>query len=242
MKSLTSFLGLFLILFSSLCGASEKSTLSRVDVDVFDAESVRRGAGIYANYCMGCHSLGQIRYSRIQKDLELSEATMRAEFMLGAVKIHDTIKTAMTREDGDVMFGVSPPDLSLVARSRGVDWVYSYLKGFYKDPARPLGVNNLVAENIAMPNVLWALQGVQEPIKTQEHGESIITGVKQVKAGSQSAEAFDQTVTDLVTFLAYVAEPSQLQRLPLGKYVLFFLLVLTVVFYKLKKEYWKNLH
>jgi ubiquinol-cytochrome c reductase cytochrome c1 subunit len=162
--------------------------------------------------------------------------------MFGDVKIHDTIRTALNPQDGEIMFGVAPPDLSLVARSRGADWLYAYLKGFYADASRPLGVNNLVAENIAMPNVLWELQGIQEPVKSKEHGEEVITGLKLVKPGSQTAESFDKTVRDLVTFLAYVAEPSQLQRLPLGKYVLFFLIVLTIVFYRLKKEYWKNLH
>jgi len=242
MKPLSYLLGLLLTLFSSLCGASGQAGLSHVDVDVFDGNSVRRGAAVYANYCMGCHSLGQMRYSRIQKDLNLSESTMRSEFMLGSVKIHDLIKSSMSAEDGESMFGVAPPDLSLVARSRGTDWIYSYLKGFYLDPGRPLGVNNRVANNIAMPNVFWALQGEQQAVWGKEHGEAVITGLKLVKPGSLSSDAFDASVTDLVTFLAYVAEPSQLQRLPMGKFVLFFLLVLTVVFYRLKKEYWKDLH
>jgi len=242
MKNLTAFLILCLALFSAGGHASETAGLSSVKIDVFDLDAIQRGAGVYANYCVGCHSLGQMRYSRIQKDLDLSEAGMRKTFMLGDAKLHDSLKTALSPADGETMFGVAPPDLSLVARSRGVDWVYSYLKGFYVDPSRPLGVNNRVAENIAMPNVLWGLQGIQEPVRSELHGASVITGLKLVKPGSQSVSEFDQTVRDLVTFLAYVAEPSQLQRLPLGKYVLFFLLILIVVFRRLKKEYWKELH
>lgn len=242
MKNLTAFLILCLALFSAGGHASETAGLSSVKIDVFDLDAIQRGAGVYANYCAGCHSLGQMRYSRIQKDLDLSEAGMRKTFMLGDAKLHDSLKTALSPADGQTMFGVAPPDLSLVARSKGVDWVYSYLKGFYVDPSRPLGVNNRVAENIAMPNVLWGLQGIQEPVRSELHGESVITGLKLVKPGSQSVSEFDQTVRDLVTFLAYVAEPSQLQRLPLGKYVLFFLLILIVVFRRLKKEYWKELH
>jgi ubiquinol-cytochrome c reductase cytochrome c1 subunit len=242
MKKIMAFLALILVALSAPGQASESAGLSPVELDVFDLAAVRRGATVYANYCSGCHSLSRIRYSRILKDLNLTETDMRNEFMLGDVRIHDTLKSALSPVDGESMFGVAPPDLSLIARSRGVDWVYAYLKGFYADPSRPLGVNNIVAENIAMPNVFWGLQGIQEPIRSQVHGESVVTGLKLVKPGSQTVTAFDQTVRDLLTFLAYVAEPAQLQRLPLGKYVLFVLLVLTVVFYRLKKEYWKELH
>lgn len=242
MKNITTLLILFLVLFSSLAGSSETSGLPPAHIDVFDSKSVQRGAVVYANYCSGCHSLSQIRYSRIQKDWEWQEKAMREQFMLGDVKIHDSLTTSLNAQDGESMFGVAPPDLSLVARSRGVDWLYAYLKGFYIDPTRPLGVNNIVAENIAMPNVFWALQGLQEPITVKGSGEAHTTGLKLVKPGSLSVAAFDQTVRDLITFLAYVAEPSQLQRLPLGKYVLFFLLILIVAFQRLKKEYWKDLH
>jgi ubiquinol-cytochrome c reductase cytochrome c1 subunit len=234
-------LGILLILLSCSGNASQTTHLSRVDVDVFDFESVRRGAGLYANYCMGCHSLRQMRYSRIAKDLDLSEETMRREFMFGDAKVHDYIRSSMTPQDGEAAFGVAPPDLSLMARARGPDWIFSYLKGFYLDPSRPFGVNNLVAENVAMPNVLWELQGTQEPVLKREKGANVVAGVKLVKEGSMSRKAFDRALTDLVNFLAYVAEPARLERLPLGKYVIVFLIVLTFFLYKLKKEYWKKI-
>ncbi|HYE36110.1 cytochrome c1 [Methylocaldum sp.] len=235
--------GIALLLFSFAASAVDPvKPLEDADVDVFDSDSVRRGAGFFANYCMGCHSIKQIRYSRIAKDFELSEDTMRREFMFGKVKVHDYLETAMSKADGESAFGVAPPDLSLVIRARGADWVYSYLKGFYVDPKRPLGTNNLVSPDVAMPNVLWALQGLQEPVIKKIDGTDTVVDVRLVKKGQMSPKEFDQVLTDMVNFLAYVSEPSKLQRLPLGKYVIFFLVVLAVIMYRLKKEYWKKIH
>jgi ubiquinol-cytochrome c reductase cytochrome c1 subunit len=235
--------GIALLLFSLAASATEPvKPLEDADVDIFDTESVRRGAGFFSNYCMGCHSVKLIRYSRIGKDLGLDEDAMRREFMFGNVKIHDYLETAMSKSDGENAFGVAPPDLSLVVRARGADWVYSYLKGFYVDPKRPFGVNNVVSPDVAMPNVLWALQGVQEPVIKKVSGVDTVVDVRLVKKGEMSPKEFDQAVTDIVNFLAYVAEPSKLQRLPLGKYVLFFLVVLAIIMYRLKKEYWKDVH
>jgi ubiquinol-cytochrome c reductase cytochrome c1 subunit len=235
--------GIVLLLFSLAASATEPvKPLEDVDVDIFDTDSVRRGARFFSNYCMGCHSAKLIRYSRIGKDLDLDEDTMRREFMFGNVKIHDDLETSMSKADGENAFGVAPPDLSLVVRARGADWVYSYLKGFYVDPKRPFGVNNVISPDVAMPNVLWALQGVQEPVIKKVGGEDRVVDARLVKKGDMSPREFDQAVTDIVNFLAYVAEPSKLQRLPLGKYVLFFLVVLAVIMYRLKKEYWKDVH
>lgn len=235
--------GIALLLFSFAASAVDPvKPLLDTDVDIFDTDSVRRGAGFFANYCMGCHSAKQIRYSRIAKDLELSEDTMRREFMFGNVKIHDYLETAMSKEDGENAFGVAPPDLSLVVRAKGGDWVYSYLKGFYTDPKRPFGVNNLVSPDVAMPNVLWELQGTQEPVIKKINGADAVIDVRLVKKGEMPPKEFDQALTDIVNFLAYVSEPSKLQRLPLGKYVILFLVVLAVIMYRLKKEYWKNIH
>jgi ubiquinol-cytochrome c reductase cytochrome c1 subunit len=235
--------GIALLLFSFAVSAAESvKPLEDADVDIFDSDSVRRGAGFFANYCMGCHSVKQIRYSRIAKDLELSEDTMRREFMFGDAKIHDYFETSMSKADGENAFGVAPPDLSLVVRAKGADWVYSYLKGFYTDPKRPFGVNNLFSPDVAMPNVLWELQGTQEPVIKKVAGVDTVVDVRLVKKGEMSPKEFDQALTDIVNFLAYVSEPSKLQRLPLGKYVIFFLVVLAVIMYRLKKEYWKKIH
>ena len=238
---------LILCAVSFACMGSESAKpLEKARVDIFDSESVRRGASYFASYCLGCHSIKQIRYSRIGTDVQMSddprvrEELMRKEFMFGDAKIHDNVRTAMAAADSEVMFGVVPPDLSLVIRARGADWVYSYLKGFYIDPARPFGVNNTVVSNVAMPNVLWELQGAQEPVLGTRDGKDVVVDVRLAESGLLSAREFDQYITDIVNFLAYVAEPSKLERLPLGKYVIAFLIFLTVILYKLKKEYWKD--
>jgi ubiquinol-cytochrome c reductase cytochrome c1 subunit len=235
-------LAIFLCVFSLACSSAETTRpLRHVSVDIFDADSVRRGAGYFANYCLGCHGIRQTRYSRIGKDLKLSEEAARGEFMFGDVKIHDYVRTAMAPKDAETAFGVVPPDLSLIVRARGADWIYSYLMGFYADPKRPFGVNNIVAPNVAMPNVLWELQGTQEPVTSVVKSVSEVVDVRLAEPGRMSAKEFDRAVTDIVNFLAYVAEPSKLERLPLGKYVILFLIILTVILYKLKKEYWKDL-
>lgn len=224
-----------------VCKAESGPSIEHADVDVFDQLSVLRGAGYYAKYCLGCHGLKQIRYSRIAKDLKVNESQLRETFLFGDAKIHDSVNTAMTAESAAISFGVAPPDLSLVIRARGADWVYSYLKAFYADPKRPFGVNNVLVPNVAMPNVLWELQGPQDAIVETVDGKPTVVGVKSAGKGKMNEWQFDHAVSDLVNFLAYVAEPSALQRLPLGKYVIVFLLFLTYIFYRLKKEYWKDI-
>lgn len=237
----TFFVALFcLVSWSSLSVASEQP-LQHTSVDVFDQLSVIRGAGYFADYCMGCHGIKQIRYSRVMKDLKLSESKLRETLLFGDLKVHQNIEASMSAQQGEAIFGVEPPDLSLVVRSRGADWVYTYLKSFYVDEKRPYGVNNTVLPNAAMPNVLWALQGEQYPKVHREHGEDKVVGVELVQKGQLNPAQFDRVVGDIVNFLAYVGEPSQLQRVPLGKYVIAFLLFLTFIFYKLKKEYWKDI-
>lgn len=232
-----------LLLSAASLGARAESGvgLEHADVDVFDQLSVIRGAGHFANYCLGCHGLKQIRYSRIAKDLHVSEDKLREFFLHGDAKIHEPVHTAMRAEDAKLAFGVEPPDLSLIVRARGADWVYSYLKGFYEDSGRPFGVNNLVAPNVAMPNPLWQLQGPQAPEMGRVDGKLEVVGVKRTGPGAMSPREFDRALNDLVSFLAYVGEPSALQRIPLGKYVIAFMLLLTYIFYRLKKEYWKDI-
>lgn len=222
-------------------GAVSIKPMDKVDVDVFDLKSVERGAGYFVNYCTGCHSVRHLRYSRIGKDLGLKEEQMRADFMLAGAKLQDSLLTAMEKDDAETWFGVAPPDLSLVARARGDDWLYSYLKGFYSDPSRSTGVNNVVFEETAMPNVLWDLQGTQAPVLGKQDGSEVITGLRLVHPGKLSPQQFDQAMKDLVTFLVYASEPGQYERLRLGKYVLFALIILAFIFYKLKKEYWKDI-
>ena len=233
-----------LLLLGCFSGAAEASgkALESADIDVFDQASLRRGAALYADYCMGCHSLRQIRYSRIAKDTGMTAEELQNTLMYGEAKPQDYVNTSYHKNDAEAVFGIAPPDLSLVVRARGKDWVYSYLKGFYVDPKKPWGVNNLVVDSIAMPNVLWSLQGIQEPVIHKTDGVDEVVELRLAEPGKLAPEQFDAALNDLVGFLAYVAEPAQLERLPLGKYVLLFLIALTVILYKLKKEYWKDVH
>lgn len=218
--------------------------LQKADVDVFDLQSVRRGAAYFVDYCMGCHSIKHLRYSRLARDLKVTEADLRKNVMPDGAKIHESMLTAMDGDDALKWFGVVPPDLTLVARARGANWLYSYLKGFYIDesPTRSTGVNNLYFKDVAMPNVFWDLQGLQKPVFKNQGGSNIIESLQLISKGKLSEKEFNQTMSDLVTFLVYAAEPAQYSRLSLGKYVIFVLVILTVILFKLKKEYWKDIN
>ena len=231
---------LLLCTLSLVCRAESGIKLEHADADIFDQLSVIRGAGYFADYCLGCHGLKQIRYSRISKDLRVSEPKLRDLILFGDTKIHESVHTAMSEKTAETAFGVVPPDLSLITRSRGADWVYSYLRGFYDDQKRPFGVNNIIAPNVAMPNPLWPLQGPQKPVLDRVDGKLEIVGVEPVSRGTMTPAEFDKAVNDIVNFLAYVAEPSALQRVPMGKFVIVFMLILTYLCYLLKKEYWKD--
>ena len=156
--------------------------------------------------------------------------------------IYDQMHSAMNGHDAEKWFGTTPPDLSLIARSRGADWLYSYLKGFYADKSKPTGVNNLVFKDVAMPNVFWQQQGTQTAVIKNIDGHDVVAELKLEQPGQMSPKEFDHMVNDLVNFLVYVGEPVQLERQAMGKYVLFFLLMIIALAYLLKKEYWKDVH
>lgn len=216
--------------------------LDSADVDLSDTLSLERGAKYYVTYCLGCHSAKHIRYKRIALDLKLDEnQVLNVVAPLGA-GIYDQMHSAMNTRDSEKWFGTTPPDLSLIARSRGADWLYSYLRSFYTDPSKPLGVNNAVFKDVGMPNVFWQLQGTQAAVTHKIDGQEMITDLKLEHPGQMSPKEFDKMVNDLVNFLVYVGEPVQLERQQMGKYVLFFLLMFTVLAYLLKKEYWKDNH
>jgi ubiquinol-cytochrome c reductase cytochrome c1 subunit len=185
-----------------------------------------------------------MRYNRIAKDLEIPEDEVAKTMLFTGAKIGDVMKIAMDPKDAKRWFGVTPPDLSVVTRSRGEDWIYTYLRSFYKDESRPWGVNNAVFKDVAMPHVLWELQGLQEAnketIKSKEGVEhTVITGFSLIEKGELTPEEFNNAVRDIVTFLAYVGEPTKTTRLSLGWWVLGFLVVYFVLMFLLKKEYWK---
>jgi ubiquinol-cytochrome c reductase cytochrome c1 subunit len=233
--------------FSGVMAAGGGVALEDADVDIHNKSSLQRGAKYFVNYCMGCHSLNFSRYNRVALDLGLTDDQVANNLIFtrtnGApTKVGELMKNGMTSQYGEEAFGAAPPDLSLVGRSRGGDWIYSFLKAFYIDPSRPLGVNNTVFENAGMPHVLWELQGWQEAeIHDDGHGH-VTKELKLVEKGSISPAEYNQVVHDLTNFLVYVSEPAQLHRKSIGIWVMLFLGLFAVVAYFLKKEYWKDVH
>ena len=221
--------------------------LEKAPIDLHNKASLQKGAKLFVNYCMGCHSLEHQRYNRLARDIGLTEDQVRENLIFTGAKVGDTMKNAMPKAEAKQWFGVVPPDLTLIARSRGVDYLYTYLLTFYQDATRPFGVNNAAFPNAGMPHVLWELQGMQKPVYAVHkdaagHETKTIKGFDLVQPGSMSPPEFRQAMVDLVNFLAYVGEPIQLERQRIGIWVLLFLGLLCVVFYLLKKEYWKDVH
>jgi len=190
--------------------------LDHANTDISDTASLQNGAKLFMNYCSGCHAIGFMRYNRIAKDLNLTDSLVAEHLMFAGEKPGETITTAMPKEDAANWFGGPPPDLSLVARAKGTDWIYTYLRSFYEDESKVFGVNNKVLLNASMPDVLWSL-----------------------KEGRPETD-FNQDVRDITNFLDYVGEPAKLIRTSLGVWVLLFLGVLFILTYLLKKEYWKD--
>lgn len=215
--------------------------LDDADIDVTDTASLQRGAKYFVNYCTGCHSLKFQRYNRMASDLGLSADEVKANLMFTTDNIGDTMNIAMDPKDAEKWFGVTPPDLSVTARSRGVDWIYTYLRSFYADEKRPFGVNNTVFPDVGMPNVLWQLQGTQKAVHKEVDGVKV-TELELDAPGTLSAEEFDGVARDLTAFLSYVGEPIQAKRRAMGKWVLMFIGIFFVLAYLLKKEYWKDIH
>jgi ubiquinol-cytochrome c reductase cytochrome c1 subunit len=215
--------------------------LDKAPVNLADQESLQRGARMFVNHCLNCHSAGSMRYSRLQ-DLGLTEDQIKDNLMFAAEKPGETMKVGMTKSDGKTWFGATPPDLSVIARSRGADWLYTYLRGFYRDETRATGWNNTVFDKVGMPHVLWSLQGEMVPVMKKEGEHEVIERLELVKPGSVTLAEYDAMVGDLVNYLVWMGEPAQLQRKQLGLIVLAFLAVFFVVAYYLKKEFWKDIH
>lgn len=246
LKLKITLLSLLLLLPVSVSAAAGDA-LYQIEVDTSDVHSLQRGARIYVNYCMGCHSAAYMRYNRLGNDLGISLDTLKENFMFGSDKPGDTMNIAMKLSDGEKFFGVAPPDLSVIARSRGADWLYSYFMTFYLDPARPFGVNNLQFRDVAMPHVLWELQGFQKPVyKSVDNADGkvkrVIDQLELDSHGKQSPEEYRNTVYDLVNFLVYLSEPAKFQRQKIGIWVIIYLLSFLVIAWMLKKEYWKDVH
>ncbi len=224
--------------------AEEGATLPNAGTDLGDQASLQRGAKLYMNYCSGCHSLKYLRYSRMAEDLGLSEDDVQANLNFIGAKPGEQVRVAMTEADGTQFFGKMPPDLSVIARVRGSDWISAYLKSFYLDEARPVGWNNTVFPNASMPNPLWEMQGLQhaEFGAADAGGERPVQKLVLAQPGSQTPAQFDQTVRDITAFLEYAGEPAALKRQSMGVWVVLFLAFFTFLAWLLKKEYWRDVH
>ncbi|MDF2178455.1 cytochrome c1 [Aliiglaciecola sp. CAU 1673] len=245
MKRLVVLLGLLLPSLAMAAGGSNVH-LDHAAIDRTDKASLQRGAALYMNYCMGCHQTQYQRYQRTFEDLGIPLELGQENLQFSGEKVGEYMRNAMPTASAAKWFGAAPPDLTLVARVRGADWIYTYLRSFYVDDSRPFGVNNKVFPEVGMPHVLQELQGVPR----ETHEERMIDGeMQQVYAGIQSdgsgmlsPEEYDQAVLDLVNYLVYLGEPSRLEAESIGRWAIIFVLVLFVFVYLLKKEYWRDVH
>lgn len=232
---------LLLLWWPPVVGADQASSkLQRAEIDVSDTAALQDGAQTFVSYCMGCHGARFQRYQKVADDLGIPYEQMLETLVPADASIGDHMTTRLQPADALTWFGAEVPDLTLVARVRGADWLYGYLRGFYADPSRPLGVNNIVYPNVNMPNVLEGLQGRQVRDCQVQAAQpcdrlSVLPGT-----GSLDAQRFDEKVRNLVTFLAYSAEPVKSQSRRIGAYVLLYLALLIILAYLLKREYWKD--
>jgi ubiquinol-cytochrome c reductase cytochrome c1 subunit len=217
--------------FASSAGVA----LDRAPVNLHDKLSLQRGAQIFVNHCLNCHSASAMRYSKLT-DIGLNEGQIRDNLMFATDKVGDPMTTTLDPKEGKAWFGVMPPDLSLVSRSRGADWLYTYLRGFYRDPAAKSGWNNTVFPNVGMPHVLWEYQGSQ----VLQHADKGAAKLALGEPGKLAAAEYDKYVGDLVNYMVYMGEPARAKRVQIGIVVMFFLAIFFVITVLLKKEYWKD--
>jgi ubiquinol-cytochrome c reductase cytochrome c1 subunit len=216
-----------------------------------DLPALQNGARLFANYCLNCHSAAFMRYNRLA-DIGLTQEQIKDNLVFGDAKVGENMKAAIDPKDAKEWFGGNPPDLTLIARSRsghggtGADYLYTYLRTYYRDPSKATGWNNLAFPNVGMPHALWELQGAREPQFTTQmvhgHEAKVFTGWKQVSPGTLTPLQYDEAVGDLVGYLQWMAEPTQNSRVRIGVWVLLFLGVFTVIAWRLNAAFWKNIH
>lgn len=216
-----------------------------------DDAALQNGAKLFVNYCLNCHAASYVRYNRLN-DIGLSNEQIKANLLFATDKVGETMKISLDPKQAKQWFGVVPPDLSVIARSRsaagqgsGADYLYTYLRTYYRDESKATGWNNLAYPNVAMPHVLWELQGERKPtfIKATEHGKAVevFNGWEATKAGTLDARSYDSAMADLVAFLQWAGEPAQKTRQQLGAWVLLFLAIFTVIAWRLNAAYWKDI-
>ncbi len=209
--------------------------------DPDNIDSLRRGARNFMNYCAGCHSAKYVRFNTLGRGLDLSEEQLVENLMFNAEKTFETIEANMPQADAARWFGQAPPDLSLMARARGTDYIYNFLRGFYLDPDSPTGVDNRVLAGTSMPHVLWELQGFQTAVfEADENGNPIFDRFERATAGTMSTEEFDDFARDTANFMEYISEPIRSTRRVLGVWVLIFLTFFWIIASMLKKQIWKD--
>jgi len=239
-------IGLFALLPSLTMAAGPSVPLMDANIDLKDNASLQRGAKLFMNYCLGCHQMQYQRYERTFRDIGIPTEIGQEQLIFDGSKVGSHIKNAIDKDDAAKWFGAAPPDLTLIARVRGTDWIYTYLKSFYKDESRPFGVNNVVFPSVGMPHVLQELQGLPTPIteEVEEHGHTVtkVVGTETDGSGEMSDDEYDRAARDLTNFLAYVGEPSRLESEAIGIKVIGFLVILFILAFMLKKEYWRDVH
>lgn len=223
-----------------LAAGGGSAHIEHAQINARDTAAIQSGAKWFVNYCMSCHSAQYMRYNRLSEDLDLSEDMVMKNLVFSDAKFGESMDIAMRPGDAVKWLGKVPPDLSLIARSRGNDWLFTYLKSFYQDEN---GVwNNLVLPNASMPHVLWQLQGIQRPVYSTSGDGEVIDHLVLEKPGLQTPEEYETTVRELVSFLDYLSEPAKLQRKSVGIWVMLFLTVFALLAYALKAEYWRDVH
>ena len=232
MKKFLAILISLLVSFHSSVTLSADSSyhLDKAKINLDDKQSLQRGARNFINYCLNCHSANYMRYNRLA-DIGLSDDVIKENLLFTADKTGELMDINMDSSEAKKWFGANPPNLTVTARSRGKDWIYSYLRTFYVDDSRELGWNNLVYPNAAMPHVLWELQGIQNLEDNK---------LKLNKPGLLSTEEYDQFVLDTTNYMVFMSEPAKLVRHKIGYYVIGFLLILLILVINLKKEFWKD--
>lgn len=243
--TMNKFLISLILVFASgaVLSAAGGGAIQQSGADLNDRASLQRGAKLFVNYCMGCHSLKYLRYSRMASDLGLTEEEVQRWMNFTTAKFGEPMIATMKPDDAKTWIGAPAPDLSLTARVKlgGADWIYTYLKSFYADPKRPLGWNNQLFPNVSMPNPLWELQGIQvAEMGKDANGQPIVKHLQPGTPGQLSAAEFDQVARDLSNFMEYAAEPAALKRQAMGAYVVLFLAFLTFMTWLLKAEFWRD--
>jgi ubiquinol-cytochrome c reductase cytochrome c1 subunit len=246
MKFMIRLLAILALVPALAMAEGEDVKLDKAPVDLSNNPSLQRGARVFINYCLNCHSANYMRYSRLQ-DIGLTEKEIQDNLLFTRDKVGDTMTIAMPHEEAKKWFGTAPPDLSVIARSRGPDWIYTYLRSFYRDDKRPTGWNNTVFHNVGMPNVLAPLQGEQIAYFRKEKDAEgkdvdVFDHFELVKQGMVTPAQYDAMVGDLVNYLAWMGEPAKHARMTTGLFVILFLGIFFIFAYYLKKEFWKDIH